>query len=522
MFDKIKNSANKAKEKMREAVDGVDSDFIDRAKARVSESYEESSSFLKEKADQFSDSYIDSGLDGIKSFCSWCFEEHEAELKEKSSFSRNIYACKGCGKEIVKCRACVNKAKYSSSSEVEESVNLWSGNFCAVHEGTIASFERLNWQLKSIAEYGIIVDREERNYKKIATTAAYTVGGAAMIAPVALAAAPAVGGAIGTSILGYSGAAATNAGLATLGGGAVAAGGAGMAGGVAVVTAAGSALGGRYGAVVSNSYFGDIDGFEIIRIKPGKSPAIVCIDGFMTQGSKETRKVWLEKIEKLYPENEVYHVGWESKRLKDIAKTGAGLASKEGAKSTLVGFAASASKKAATKIAPLGIAFQALGLLDHPWAIAGIKAYQTGALLADMMARTEEEYVLIGHSLGARVIYSCLSTLKTKDRKFVKEVHLLGGAVNNTVSGEGEAEKKVNWSGIDGAVEGPIYNYYSDKDDVLRYLYTVGEAVKFESGSPIGRNPINVDCVVNIDVSDIVSGHTAYKPNLTDVINRSQ
>ena len=66
MFDKIKNSANKAKEKMREAVDGVDSDFIDRAKARVSESYEESSSFLKEKADQFSDSYIDSGLDGIK------------------------------------------------------------------------------------------------------------------------------------------------------------------------------------------------------------------------------------------------------------------------------------------------------------------------------------------------------------------------------------------------------------------------------------------------------------------------
>ena len=47
MFDKIKHSANKAKEKMKEAVDGVDSDFIDRAKSRVSESYEESSSFLK-------------------------------------------------------------------------------------------------------------------------------------------------------------------------------------------------------------------------------------------------------------------------------------------------------------------------------------------------------------------------------------------------------------------------------------------------------------------------------------------
>ena len=246
------------------------SEFTDSAKRIASDNIE-----------NISDKYIDSGLEEIESYCSWCFEKHTCTLKEKNNLTRNIYTCDGCGREIIKCRACENKAKYSNVSD--EDIGMWSSNFCAVHEGTIAKFETLNWSLNSIGEYRDIVERDEKNYKKIGTTAAYTIGGAAVIAPLALAAAPAIGGAAGTSLLGYSGAAATNAGLATLGGGALAAGGAGMAGGVAVVTAAGSALGGRYGAVISNSYFGDIDGFEILKVKSGMEPAIICIDGFLTE-----------------------------------------------------------------------------------------------------------------------------------------------------------------------------------------------------------------------------------------------
>ncbi len=65
-------------------------------------------------------------------------------------------------------------------------------------------------------------------------------------------AAPAIAGAYGTLVLGYSGAVATSAGMAALGGGSIAAGGLGMAGGAALITgvsgAAGvgaAALGGR-------------------------------------------------------------------------------------------------------------------------------------------------------------------------------------------------------------------------------------------------------------------------------------
>lgn len=50
-------------------------------------------------------------------------------------------------------------------------------------------------------------------------------------------AAPAIGAAVGSSVLGLSGAAATSAGLAAIGGGSLAAGGLGMAGGTAIISA---------------------------------------------------------------------------------------------------------------------------------------------------------------------------------------------------------------------------------------------------------------------------------------------
>lgn len=56
-------------------------------------------------------------------------------------------------------------------------------------------------------------------------------------------AAPAIAGAYGTLVLGYSGAVATSAGMAALGGGSIAAGGLGMAGGAALITGVSGAAG---------------------------------------------------------------------------------------------------------------------------------------------------------------------------------------------------------------------------------------------------------------------------------------
>lgn len=74
-------------------------------------------------------------------------------------------------------------------------------------------------------------------------------------------AAPAIAGAYGTLVLGYSGAVATSAGMAALGGGSIAAGGLGMAGGAALITGV-SAAAGASAATLG----GKVTGFTTARV----------------------------------------------------------------------------------------------------------------------------------------------------------------------------------------------------------------------------------------------------------------
>jgi hypothetical protein len=83
------------------------------------------------------------------------------------------------------------------------------------------------------------------------------VGGAACFVTGG-AAAPAIGSWIGSTFMGLSGAAATSAGLAALGGGSLAAGGAGMAGGTTLVATAMAAAGAGAAGVATKSVTDDL------------------------------------------------------------------------------------------------------------------------------------------------------------------------------------------------------------------------------------------------------------------------
>lgn len=78
------------------------------------------------------------------------------------------------------------------------------------------------------------------SWKKYAVLAGAGVGLGVLTGGLA---APAIAGAYGTLVLGYSGAVATSAGMAALGGGSIAAGGLGMAGGAALITGFSGAAG---------------------------------------------------------------------------------------------------------------------------------------------------------------------------------------------------------------------------------------------------------------------------------------
>ena len=428
-----------------------------------------------------------------KGYCSHCFKYTKHKLVEQNYVRRNVYECSNCKAKTLQCRLCNNFARGEEN---------WDDELCVEHDGLIANFENLNIKLKSIDEYEKLFIRNAVNVKKVATITAITVGGAALLTPLAFAAAPAIGGVVGTTVLSLTGAAATNAGLAALGGGALAAGGGGMAAGAMVVGAIGGGLGGVMGGVVSNSYMADVKDFSIRKIKDGRGPGILFINGFTTQKDMNTGD-WEKQLRELYPNNPWYHVTWESKRLQDLGQNILSHPGRDGIKKMLEQFAKKATKEGAKKLGPISWVFTALGIVNNPWSIAMVKSEQTGVLLSDIIARTDDKIILCGHSLGARVIYKTLSQLSSKKKRYILDVHLLGGAVGSD---------KKSWKEAKRAVSGKIVNYKSDNDYVLATMYKLGT---FFLSNPIGRNNIDVKGVINIDASSLVNGHTEYLQNFS-------
>ena len=141
------------------------------------------------------------------------------------------------------------------------------------------------------------------------------------------------------------------------------------------------------------------------------------------------------------------------------------------------------------------------------------KAQMTGLILADLIARTDHKdgFILMGHSLGARVIHSLLFALSTTEHKYINEVFLLGGAVDGT--------NNDTWGEIAQAVGGNIYNIYSERDDVLTLLYR--GATAFMS-RPIGIREIRTSAsnVYDFNASSIVEGHMNHKERFAMVLER--
>lgn len=429
----------------------------------------------------------------VKGYCSGCYKLTRHTLEEQNYVRRNVYQCASCKARVVQCRVCQNMAT---------TTDMWDSEFCAEHDGTIANFETLEQRLDDLADFEALFEKNSINMVKAGKIAGVCFLSAGLIGPAALAAAPAMGGVVGAKLLGYTGAAATKAGLAALGGGSIASGGAGMAGGIAVITATGSALGGALGGVVSNSYFGDIEGFSIDKVREGTGPSIIVIDGFLTQ-RKQHPKDWLDALQKTHPENPCYYVRWESKRLQQIGNILTVQVAKSGIIGALQGWALLASKEAARKFTPVSWLATATGFAANPWSVAMVKAEMAGVLLADIISRTDSQYILCGHSLGARVAHYALQSLATKSTKpQILQAHLLGGAVGN---------QRADWAKASKAVSGKIYNYHSKNDAVLEYLYDIGTGF---FSKPIGRYKIvGVPQVENCDVSDLVNGHAAHKEN---------
>ena len=201
--------------------------------------------------------------------------------------------------------------------------------------------------------------------------------------------------------------------------------------------------------------------------------------------------------------SEVFALRWELEALLNLGNS----------MTTMVSSAAWGAAKSElikhTIFAELASAFWPIGLLkisrvvDNPFSIAKSRADKAGEVLADALinkAQGERPVTLIGYSLGARVIYSCLMSLAKRHAfGLVESVVLIGAPTPSSSS---------DWRQMRSVVASRLVNVYSENDYVLGFLYRTSSVQYGVAGL---QKIEGLPSVENVDVSETVSGHLRYR-----------
>ncbi len=462
--------------------------------------YEKKATGWREEAERISKLLADLSDATEEGWCSSCLTPSTHRLVgSRTRFGTRQYVCSECGSptgwcDVPKCDHFANRSDMPQGSE----------RFCAEHGHEIPSFAKLSQQVGSLDEYMAWLEFERINASRVSTVAAASLAGLTVVAPMAFFAAPAIGGAIG-AWGGLSGAAATSHGLALLGGGALAAGGFGMTGGTIVVAASGAAIGSAVGASVATSYVRSDKSFGFDKVADGDEATVIFANGFLSEGKKGWG-TWERVIGERYPNATVYRLTWGAKELKALGVLAGQQFGAAAAKAAVEELASQSSKGAGKFLGPLSGVFLAAGVAKNPWHVARTRATMTGSVLADAIVRANlPSVVLVGFSLGARVIVAAAESLATRhgEAPRIESMHLLGAAVGT----------RTDWRAIETAVSGTVWNYWSENDFILKYLYKTAEAgqkaVGFE-GIPT-RSPR----IKNVNVSRLVPSHMTHVKNVT-------
>ena len=331
-----------------------------------------------------------------------------------------------------------------------------------------------------------------------------SVAGAAIIGVTGGLAAPLVAAGVG-SVMGGLGLGATAAAgyLGT------------VAGSTVIVGGLFGAYGGRMTGQMMDSYAREVEDFAFLPVRGPRKR----FEGKEKEAAKEGERRlrvaigisgWLtEKEEVITPWRvvgkgaEVFALRWELEALMNLGNSMTAMVS-----STAWGYAKSEIIKR-TIFAELMGAMWPLGLLkisrvvDNPFSVANGRAEKAGEVLADALinkAQGERPVTLIGYSLGARLIYSCLMSLARR-RAFglIESVVLVGAPIPSTTN---------DWRVMRSVVSGRLVNVFSEYDYVLGFLYRTSSIQYGVAGL---QKIEGMPSVENVDVSETVSGHLRYR-----------
>ncbi|KAL2168812.1 hypothetical protein VTG60DRAFT_6851 [Thermothelomyces hinnuleus] len=150
--------------------------------------------------------------------------------------------------------------------------------------------------------------------------------------------------------------------------------------------------------------------------------------------------------------------------------------------------------------------------VDNPFSLAKNRSEKAGEILADALinkVQGERPVTLIGYSLGARVIYSCLRSLAAR-RAFglVDSVVFIGGPVPSN---------RQHWQMMRTVVSGKLFNVYSENDYLLAFLY---RATSIQLGVAGLQEIRYIEGVENLNLTEEVQGHMRYAKLIAKILAR--
>ncbi|KAI0465715.1 DUF726-domain-containing protein [Xylaria cf. heliscus] len=151
--------------------------------------------------------------------------------------------------------------------------------------------------------------------------------------------------------------------------------------------------------------------------------------------------------------------------------------------------------------------------LDNPFTLARNRSDKAGRVLADALANRvqgERAVTLVGYSLGARVVYSCLRALAERGCfGVVDTVVLIGAPVPSSPE---------HWGIMRSVVAGKLFNVHSENDYILGFLYR-GTSLQLGIAGlqAVGGN---IEGVVDLDLSEEVHGHLRYPRLIPQILHR--
>ncbi|KAF6983733.1 hypothetical protein CFC21_001858 [Triticum aestivum] len=273
------------------------------------------------------------------------------------------------------------------------------------------------------------------------------------------------------------------------------------AGSVAVAASFGAAGAGLTGSKMAKR-IGDVKEFEFKALgqnhNQGRLAVCIMVSGFAFNEDDFLKpwEGWKTNLERYILQWETKHIIALSTAIQDfLASRFAMELMREGAMQTVLSGIISAFAWPATLVA-------AADFIDSTWSVAIDRSDKVGIMLAEVLLnglQGSRPVTLIGFSLGARVVFKCLQelALSGNNEGIVERAVLIGAPISVNDELWGPARKMV---------AGRLVNVYSTKDWILGVTFRASLLTQ----GLAGIQAIQVPGVENVDVSELVVGHSSY------------